>query len=80
MDNVWTIIILVVILIYGFIVQPKLAQNSICKYVQAIDGEIISIRSISTRESLYLIKYKVNGVCKKSNVRCNFLGQIIEWI
>lgn len=80
MENMWLVLILIALLIYEFIVLPKMIQANIYKYVKSINGQTISIQKLSTRDSLYLIEYKVDGKYLKNNARCNFFGYIVEWI
>lgn len=80
MKNIWLVPVLITSLIYEFIVLPKIIQANIYKYVKSINGQTISIQKLSTRDSLYLIEYKVDGKYLKNNVRCNFFGYIVEWI
>lgn len=78
--TVGMVLILIVLFIYELIVLPKMIQASIYRHVESINGQIISIQKLSTRDSLYLVEYKVDGRYLKNNARCNFVGQIIKWL
>ena len=72
--------IIILLLIYEFIIYPKIVEHAVDQYIQALDGYVVNIKSLSRRDAIYLVEYMIEGKKLRNNVRCNLFGQIKEWI
>ncbi|MDF2941380.1 MAG: hypothetical protein K0S01_238 [Herbinix sp.] len=71
MELVWSIIIISLILLYDFVVTPKICKKKIYSQINNIGGQIIIIEKLSRREQLYCVNYIVNGKLEKAIIRFN---------
>lgn len=67
---VWTIII-VLILVYEFVVCPKICKRKISRYITNLGGEIINIERLTIRDYLYCVNYVLDNKTEKAIVQFN---------
>lgn len=73
MENVWSIILLVSVLIYEFVVSPKICKRKIIRHINSMSAEVIWIERLTRKEFLYSVDYRLDGKVEKAIVQFNIL-------
>lgn len=73
-------ILIFLMVLYDWIVYPKLVEQRSEQYVKQLGGYVVQVKALSRRDSIYLIEYVIDGQRLRANARCNLFGQIKEWI
>ena len=71
MEYGWEIMLLVLILLYEFIVCPRICKRKIIRHISSMEGEVIDIERLTLREFLYSVDYWRNGKSEKAIVQFN---------
>lgn len=71
MESIWAIIFLVLLLVYEFVVCPRICKRKIIHHISSMGGEVLDIERLTFREFLYRIDYKRNGKSEKAIVQFN---------
>jgi hypothetical protein len=71
MEHGWKIIFLVLVLIYEFVVSPRICKRMIIRHISSMGGEVIDIERLTLREFLYSVDYRRNGKAEKAVVQFN---------
>jgi hypothetical protein len=71
MEIALSILIVTLILIYDFILSPKICKKKIYSHINNIGGNVIDIERLTLKEYLYCVNYIMNGKPEKAIVRFN---------
>ena len=71
MEHGWKIILVVLVLIYEFVVCPRICEKKIIRHISGMGGEVLDIERLTNREFLYNVDYRRNGKSEKAIVQFN---------
>lgn len=80
MDCLALIIIMIIVFLWEFAYLPWKVTKNIEVKISTIKGEVIYIKKLSARDAIYLVEYSLENEIIRKNVRCDFWGNIKEWI
>lgn len=78
MDILIAIIIFTPLLLYEYVVSPKICKKKIYHHISNLGGQIVDIEKLTIREKLYCIDYIKDGKPEKAIVRFDFFLED-EW-
>jgi hypothetical protein len=67
----WSIIIIILLFLYEFLLAPKICKRMIYKHIDDIGGSVIEIERLTLKEYLYCVNYNIGGKVEKSIVQFN---------
>jgi hypothetical protein len=71
----WSFILLFLFLVFIFyelIRRPIICKRKIYEHIRWLGGEVDSIEKMSSRESIYCVYYKIDGLSKTAVVKFGF--------
>lgn len=69
MELLWLILIIAPLMLYEFVLVPKVCKKKIYSHIYNLGGDVVNIEKLTTREQLYCVYYTLNGKTEKSIVR-----------
>jgi hypothetical protein len=67
----WSILIIILLLLYEFVLAPKICKKMIYKHINDIGGSVNDIERLTLKEYLYCVNYNMSGKAEKSIVKFN---------
>jgi hypothetical protein len=74
-DIIWLTIIFTPVLIYEYVISPKICNKKIHSHINNLGGQVVNIEKLTTREKLYCVYYTLNEKSEKAIVRFNILNE-----
>lgn len=65
MEFLWSLIIVILLLVYNFAVSPKICRKKIYRQIESIGGQVTDIVKLTLRSELYSVSYVRNGAPQK---------------
>ncbi|MCY6372207.1 hypothetical protein [Clostridium ganghwense] len=78
MTDVIYILVLVALIIHECYWRPKVCNKKIQSHIRKIGGEVVDIESLSWRESIYKVQYRIGDKIENSVVKFDFIYEQ-EW-
>jgi hypothetical protein len=66
-----SILFVILLLIYEFVLNPRICKKKIYDHISNIGGNVIDIERLTLKEYLYCVNYIMNGKSEKAIVRFN---------
>jgi hypothetical protein len=74
-ELLWLIIIITPVLIYEYVVSPKICMKKIYNHINNLGGQVVEIEKLTIREKLYCVYYTLNEKSEKAIVRFNIINE-----
>lgn len=72
MNLVFLIIVFTPLIIYEYVISPKICKKKIYNHIGNLGGQIIDIEKLTIREKLYCVNFIIDGKPEKAIVRFDF--------
>lgn len=72
MAFIFLVIIFTPLLIYEYVVSPKICEKKIYNHISNLGGQVTDIEKLTTREKLYCVNFIIDGKPEKAIVRFDF--------